>query len=280
MLAHGNYTKTRIAPTPSGLTHLGNAFSFVLTADLASKTGSDLFLRIDDLDRERADQEYVQDIFDTLNFLNIRWTEGPRDLMDYEQNFSQVHRLPLYENALQRLRDKKLLYACGCSRAQILKANTNGIYTGTCRHKNIPLHTENVCWRIDTDKAGAIRLKTLEGEVTKSFPMEMFDFVVRKKDSFPAYQLSSLVDDLHFNIDLIVRGEDLWPSTLAQLFLAEVLDEKKFQQATFHHHPLLLDSQQQKLSKSEGATSINYLRQQGISASEVYKMIGLENLLR
>lgn len=271
------HSKTRIAPTPSGFLHLGNAYSFLITSQLARKTGADIVLRIDDLDRERVSEEYVQDIFETLNFLNIKWKEGPSDLIDFEKNFSQMHRLALYETALQQLRDKKLLYACSCSRQEILNANPDGIYTGTCRNKKIPLDTENVCWRLDTSSAGSIKFKTSEGWYSKEFPVEMHDFIVRKKDSYPSYQLSSLVDDLHFNIDLIVRGEDLLASSIAQLFLAEQLGEKKFLQTTFHHHPLLKDSMQRKLSKSEGDTSLRFLRKTGVSLSEVYQLTGLQD---
>jgi glutamyl-tRNA synthetase len=124
-------------------------------------------------------------------------------------------------------------------------------------------------------------------------PAEMRDFVVRKKDGFPAYQLSSLVDDLHYGVDLIVRGQDLWASTMAQYYLANFLDGgdfgadagdfrtdaadfrsdgERFRAAHFYHHSLLT-ADGEKLSKSAGATSIRYLRQHGLTRGEIYALI-------
>lgn len=82
------FKRTRIAPTPSGYLHLGNILSFALTVTLARQTRANILLRIDDLDRERADRLYVQDIFDTLNFLEIPWDEGPRDYEEYKSDWS------------------------------------------------------------------------------------------------------------------------------------------------------------------------------------------------
>jgi glutamyl/glutaminyl-tRNA synthetase len=80
----------------------------------------------------------------------------------------------------------------------------------------------------------------------------MKDFVVKKKDDFPAYQLASLIDDIHFGVDLIVRGEDLYSSTIAQHYLADVLQKDSFKNITFHHHPLIMADGDKKLSKSAG----------------------------
>lgn len=93
------FNKTRLAPTPSGFLHLGNIYSFALTAALARKTKSKILLRIDDADRERTNKRYVQDIFDTLDFLGIPWDEGPRNIKEYEQEYSQVHRMDIYTKA-------------------------------------------------------------------------------------------------------------------------------------------------------------------------------------
>ena len=87
------YTKMRIAPTPSGFLHLGNVLSFAITAELARRNNARILLRIDDLDRDRVNREYLQDIFDTLNFLGFEWDEGPRDVDDFDQNYSQLKRL-------------------------------------------------------------------------------------------------------------------------------------------------------------------------------------------
>lgn len=272
-MPRATFHKTRLAPTPSGFLHVGNAYSFALTAALAQKTGASILLRIDDMDRDRVQPEYVTDVFDTLHFLDIPWHEGPKDAADFEAHFSQRHRLPLYEKALERLVATGLVYACDCSRKQI-NEQYGGVYPGTCKHKEIPLSTKDVSWRIDTDKAQPIRVKQLHDEqVFTALPADVQHFIVRKKDGFPAYQLTSLVDDLHFGIDLIVRGEDLFSSTLAQLFLADMLKEDKFLDVTFYHHGLLKDGAR-KLSKSAGDTSIKYLLEEGKAANEIFALIG------
>ncbi|MFD2888938.1 glutamate--tRNA ligase family protein [Chitinophaga cymbidii] len=270
MTAPQHITKTRLAPTPSGFLHLGNAFSFALTAALAQQASAKILLRIDDLDRERVEEKYVQDIFDTLHFLGIPWHEGPRDHHEYQSIYSQLHRLPLYNEALQQLKNSGMLFACECSRAQI----SNGIYPGTCRNKNLPLDGKNLNWRLRTNEEKTLTVRIPGGKsLASTLPAEMRDFVVRKKDGFPAYQLASLVDDRFFNVDLIVRGEDLWPSTLAQLYLADVLQYEKFRESIFYHHPLLLEAGDRKLSKSAGATSIQFLRKEGKTREDIYGMI-------
>ncbi|RQP14538.1 MAG: tRNA glutamyl-Q synthetase, partial [Parapedobacter sp.] len=86
------FIRTRIAPTPSGYLHLGNVFSFALTAALAKRSGAQILLRIDDLDYTRVKREYVEDIFHTLEFLKIPWHEGPRNYREYKQTYSQTYR--------------------------------------------------------------------------------------------------------------------------------------------------------------------------------------------
>ena len=263
------YRKTRIAPTPSGFLHVGNILSFSLTAALARDNGASILLRIDDLDRERADPEYVEDIFETLCYLKIPWDQGPKDATGFQRHYSQLHRLRLYESALQQLRTTNEIFACSCSRSQLLRAG--GLCT--CRDKGLSLDAPDVNWRLRTPPEA-------------NLPTEMQDFIIRKKDGLPAYQLSSVIDDLYYNVDLIVRGEDLRPSTLAQLHLSAVLaraDNIKaasgnikaaaFKQITFHHHPLLKTPTGEKLSKSAGATSIQHLLKQGFTPADIFSLI-------
>lgn len=308
------YKLTRIAPTPSGFLHLGNVFSFSITAALARRCGAEILLRIDDLDRERVQREYVEDIFETLRFLDIPWDRGPRSFDEFGSTWSQLVRLPLYREALSGLRAAGAVFGCSCSRAEILRASRDGGYPGTCVARGPGLDATDVSWRLRTE-AGArpgaavgaavgasteaeadgaaaavdggvgpamLRVMTYPaGSVEAGLPVEMRDFVVRKRDGFPAYQLSSLVDDLHYGVDLIVRGEDLWASTLAQLYLSYPLDAAGFpgaagfREVRFYHHPLLTAGGE-KLSKSAGATSIQYLRRQGLGAEEIYGLIARE----
>ncbi|TCS89220.1 glutamyl-tRNA synthetase [Anseongella ginsenosidimutans] len=267
--------KTRIAPTPTGFLHLGNVLSFALTAGLAAKTGAKTVLRIDDIDMERVKDEYVRDIFDTLNFLEIPWQEGPANFREYESQYSQFHRMELYREALQQLLEKKGIFACTCSRTDVLQKSGDRGYPGTCRAKKIPHTAENASWRLKTVSREALRVKTLQnGVVSTSLPASMRDFIVRRKDGLPSYQLASLADDLHYGINIIVRGADLWDSTLAQLSLAAVLERPAFGQAVFHHHELLKGPGGRKLSKTAGDISVQYLRKEGKKAADVYSLIG------
>src|SRR5690349_19284742 len=163
------FTRTRIAPTPSGFLHLGNVFSFALTASLARKSGASILLRIDDLDQARVQKQYVLDIFDTLQFLDIPWNEGPKNYEEYKNKFSQLHRLPLYEKALNQLRESGQVFACSCSRT-----NREACI---CREKNLSLDDPTNAWRLITPPS-----------------ITLTDFIVKKKDGFPSYQLGCVVD--------------------------------------------------------------------------------------
>lgn len=264
-----NYHNTRIAPTPSGFLHVGNILSFAITSFLAQKNNAKVLLRIDDLDQARANEEFVQDIFDTLNYLGIPWDVGPKDGHDFRDNWSQTHRMELYGDTLNRLCDKGLVFACTCSRHQLKNSQSCA-----CLGKHIPLNTENAAWRLITGTKG-LEIRNYNGEIIQaSLPAEMRNFVIRRRDGIPAYQLASVVDDLHYNIDLVVRGQDLWSSTIAQHELALALGENGFSHIRFYHHPLLMEESGQKLSKSAGSTSIKYLREGGKKPSDIYTLIG------
>jgi len=264
-------TKTRIAPTPSGFLHEGNAFAFILTTALAKIQGATILLRVDDLDNDRKRPEYVDDMFQTLQWLGIDWQEGPTDAIDLEQKWSQIHRLPLYEAALERLREKGLVYACGCSRKDLSELKSPGDPEHSCRLGAIPLDTGDVAWRLRIPKEISVQMKTLEGKVDVLHPAELLpDPVVRRRDGIPAYQIASLCDDIHFGIDLVVRGEDLRASTAVQLFIAEQMGYTGFCNTTFHHHPLLTDANGAKWSKSAGAEAVSLLGKTQEASAALY----------
>ncbi|MBX2922044.1 MAG: hypothetical protein KF746_07620 [Chitinophagaceae bacterium] len=268
------FHRTRIAPTPSGYLHLGNVFSFIITAGLARKFNAGILLRIDDLDQERVRAEYVQDIFDTLCFLDIPWDEGPRNVEEYREKFSQLHRMALYDQALRHLQENDLVFACECSRSKLSDIPAGKGYPGTCLTKALPLNRKGLNWRIYTNSDDDILIRDLfEGDQKFTLPATMHYFAVRKKDNYPAYQLASVVDDLHYGVDLVIRGEDLQDSTLAQLYLAGVLPHNDFLNAVFYHHPLIKQYDGMKLSKSAGDTSIQLLRKMGKSPSDILAMI-------
>jgi glutamyl/glutaminyl-tRNA synthetase len=267
------YKKTRLAPTPSGFLHLGNVLSFSITAALAIKSGAKTLLRIDDIDQPRVNKEYLQDIFDTLNFLEIPWDEGPRNVKEFEDAYSQVHRMDIYNEALTQLCDNDLVFACSCSRTQ-LRNNSTSNNDCPCLEKHIPLTAENVSWRLITNDSNTLEIKNYDGRIIRgTLPAEMKKFVVRRKDGLPSYQLTSVIDDLFYGVDLVVRGEDLWASTLAQNELAKALGKNSFQDIVFYHHPLLIEASGKKLSKSAGATSIRYLRENGKTPADIYTLI-------
>ena len=269
------FKRTRIAPTPSGYLHLGNAFSFALTASLAKITGAKIMLRIDDMDQQRANKDFINDIFSTLDFLGIRYAEGPQSAEALTNKWSQLHRLAAYNDAITQLQMQNAVYACLCTRSQL---QTIG-YQCNCLKQNFPINTPGAAWRLKTLPDVPVTIKTYQQQIiTTVLPQEMQNFIVRKKDGFPAYQMASLVDDLHFETDLIVRGADLWPSTIAQHYLANVLGLGCFSNVTFYHHDLLISGENTKLSKSAGATSIKFLRERGTTVTQVYDLIN--NMLK
>ena len=269
------FAQTRIAPTPSGYLHLGNAYSFLLTKALAKKHGAKILLRIDDLDRDRYRPEYVEDIFATLDFLEIKIDQGPKNSKEMESTWSQVHRLPIYTESLAQLEQSKLTFSCTCTRSQILQIDPRGIYLGQCLDRRMPLNKHESALRINTLDADFLDYIAYPATPKSALiPEEASCYVVRKKDLLPAYQLSSLLDDLHFGVDLIVRGQDLFPSTLAQLDLARILGKEEFAKTTFYHHALLKGPDQSKLSKSEGAYSIRQLRQDGKTLADLFQLLG------
>lgn len=266
------FKRTRIAPTPSGFLHLGNLLSFVLTTALARRNGASILLRIDDLDRERYHDEYVQDIIDTLNFMEIPWDEGPRTLNEFRQQYSQTHRLHLYQHALDQLSNNGQVFACSCTRSQLNQVSPDGSYPGTCSQNGPVLTEPQINWRLYTTREKQLMIRTLEqGDIATALPGLMQFFVVRKKNGIPSYQLSSLIDDIHFGVDFIVRGNDLWHSSLAQTYLSELIAANDFGKTQFYHHELLHDNKGEKLSKTAGSISIQYLRKEGKKKEEIYQ---------
>lgn len=246
----------RLAPTPSGYLHTGNALNFVLNWLTARSTDSRLLLRIDDLDAERKRPEYVQDIFDSLEWLGLDWDEGPRSATDFENNWSQHLRIALYHKQLEKLRATGLLFACRKSRSEL--APYAGKYPAGFRDQGLALDDPDVSWRIATPP---------------DFPMP--DFVVRRRDGLPAYQIASMADDMYFSVTHVIRGVDLEPSTLAQQWLASCTGDHNFLNIKFLHHPLLLDSSGEKLSKSAGSTSLQAMRAVGEKPEKVLQQCAI-----
>jgi glutamyl-tRNA synthetase len=229
----------RLAPTPSGYLHLGNAVNFVLTWLLVRRVGGTLHLRIDDLDRARLRRPYLENIFRVIDWLGIEYDLGPSGPDDFLRHYSQLLHLPAYNRILRRLAQQPgLVYATRRSR--------------TSPAEPVPLGTPGAAWRVrvpPTVQVPGLGSGDNQGVLAELMP----DFVVRKKDGVAAYQVASVVDDLRLGTTLVVRGQDLQPSTAAQLWLAAQVSETQNFATTriqFYHHALLTDTTGHKLSKS------------------------------
>lgn len=259
----------RIAPTPSGFLHRGNAFSFVLTWLLVRLSNGTLTLRIDDIDKTRKRPEYVEDIFQTLDWLGLDWDKGAQNPLNFEQYHSQHLKLDVYQKYLIQLIEREAVFACTCSRSQIRKRSKK-LYDGFCMDNTLynqnSMVQKNTALRINTNlEQQPIQVQIITGQqISVDLNAEIPFFVIQKKDKLPTYQLVSLIDDIEMNINCIVRGQDLLASTAAQLFLADLLGQERFTTHTkFLHHSLVLDKQHKKLSKSAGSVSMKYFREQG-----------------
>jgi glutamyl/glutaminyl-tRNA synthetase len=239
---------SRLAPTPSGFLHLGNAVNFVLTWLLTRQAGGTLHLRIDDLDRARLRAVYLDNIFRVIDWLGIDYDHGPSGPDNFLRHHSQLLHLPEYNRILRRLALTGTTRQSGLVRAS-QRTRTGGPEAA------VPLETPGAAWRAHVPAGTEIRfVDAWQDETVVSLAALMPDFVIRKKDGVAAYQVASVVDDLRLGTTLIVRGLDLQPSTAAQLWLASQLSETAAFNAAriqFYHHPLLMNEAGQKLSKSQ-----------------------------
>ena len=168
------------------------------------------------------------------------------------------------------MREEGLVFACQCSRTQL----QNGSECH-CREMKLSLDALHTSWRLITDEETPLTVRTMDDFQTANLLPECIKwFVVRKKNGLPSYQLSSLTDDEYFGIDAIVRGQDLWNSTLAQQYLALKLNKNFFQDIIFCHHPLIMDANAgNKLSKSAGANSVQHFIKAGKTREDIIKVI-------
>lgn len=252
----------RLAPTPSGFLHIGNLYNFLLTDAFRQSLGGRLLLRIDDLDRTRFRPAYLQDIFRHLQALGITPDLGPSGPDDFERHWSQRHRHSLYAAALDRL--KPHLYACTCSRNDW--KHLGPAYPGSCRDRHHDLDGPDRHWRIHVPSHTRIQRTALDGRL-QSYQAHLpeGDPVLRNRRTTIAYQIATIEDDLHFGVQAIVRGMDLLPSSGFQYWLADRLGSHRLHTDGEHadhpqtssyaeircwHHPLLLDANGNKRSKS------------------------------
>lgn len=216
-----------MAPTPSGRLHVGNIYNFILTWWLTRAENGQLVLRIDDADELRTKDEYLEDIFQTLDWLHMDYDEGPRSVSEFKEHFSQVHKKAHYRFFLEELQD---IFPCSCSRKSV---DSEGHYQGGCFDKEISPSLVDV---------------SLRCYLPPFYP------VLWRKDNIPAYHLTSLIDDQDLGINCVVRGDDLIPSSLLQKNIATIL-QVDFPKEVFHHQTIK-GQDQEKLSKTQGAQSV------------------------
>jgi glutamyl-tRNA synthetase/glutamyl-Q tRNA(Asp) synthetase len=260
--------RTRFAPAPTGYLHLGHVVNALYVWGVARAAGGRVLLRIEDHDRQRSRSEYERAIREDLDWLGF---------VADEDGGRQSERGAIYEAALASLRARGLVYACECSRARIADAASSeepggagfsrpSTYPGTCRSRSLP---EGPGLGVRVHLAPSMeRFDDLSHGPQEQRPFEQCgDLLARDRDGNWTYQFAVSVDDLQQGITHVIRGDDLLDSTGRQLQLARLLGRE--QPPVFLHHPLVMKSATQKLSKADRDTSVRDLRAAGRSAADV-----------
>ncbi len=267
---------TRLAPSPTGALHLGNARTFLVNWLLARQNGWRVILRIEDIDGPRikphADRQAIED----LRWLGLDWDEGP---------IYQTARMPLYAEALQRLMASGHAYCCTCTRKEVELAASAphaedgaAIYPGRCRGR----FADAADARARTGRTPAIRFMVPDLDMTihDNFhgaygcnpERDLGDFVIAKADGTPSYQLAVVVDDADAGVQHVVRGDDLLDSTPRQLLLYKALGwEDRIPQ--YWHLPLVVGKDGRRLAKRHGDTRIAHYRDAGVTCGRLLALL-------
>ncbi len=273
----------RIAPTPTGLLHLGHARTFWTAYLRARSAGGTLILRNEDLDPQRSRPEFVSAMFDDLRWLGIRWDEGP-DLGGPFAPYTQSQRGDHYLAVWHQLLAAGSIYPCTCSRRELsriaqaphesarFESDEGPMYPGTCRPAPgaPPPSAESpsgVNWRFRVPDGEAIEFQDAHFGPQRFVAGQDFgDFPVWRRDGVPAYQLAVVADDAAMQITEVVRGADLLLSTARQILLYRALG---LTPPDWYHCPLVLDDRGERLAKRHDALSIRALREQGRTPQEL-----------
>jgi glutamyl-tRNA synthetase len=243
----------RYAPSPTGDLHLGNLRTALLAWLFARSAGAQFLMRIEDLDTGRVRPGLAESQLADLAALGLEWDGEP---------VRQSERLELYADALARLDAAGRLYPCYCTRAEIREAasaphgpHPEGAYPGTCRRLTAAQRAE----REASGRRPALRFAaggeelTFEDRLLGRHTVVVDDFVIRRNDGAPAYQLAVVVDDAAQGIGEVVRGADLLDSTPRQLALAAALGLRA---PMYAHVPLVLGPDGARLAKRHGAVTL------------------------
>ncbi len=274
--------RTRFAPSPTGLLHVGNAFSALTCQQWAEQHNAQLLLRIEDIDHTRCRDEYATQLIDDLQWLGIRW---------HGEVLQQSEHQNRYRAALEQLEAMGVIYPCFCTRKHIQEEiERMGIaphvedladpYPGICREidrhqrRKRSLH-ERFAWRLDCVRAMQLIEEPLtwrdaQGHHHAVNLSALGDMVIGRKDIGISYHLAVVVDDAWQGITHVIRGEDLLTSTPIHRLLQALL---KLPSPTYIHHPLLVDSDGTRLAKRNQATTLKSLRDGGIGAASLRRFL-------
>ena len=251
--------RSRFAPSPTGYLHIGGARTALFAYLYARQQQGTFILRIDDTDRQRSTQEYLDEIMDAMRWLGLAWDEGP---------YFQTQRDKLYQEAAERLLREGKAYRCYCTAEEVeakrktaMAAGAKPAYDGTCRDlKPQPEDTRPFALRFKGPKEG----ETVVDDVIKGRVVfqnkELDDLIIVRSDGTPVYNFCSVVDDADLHITHIVRGDDHLTNTPRQILLFQALGAEL---PRFAHLPLILGNDRSPLSKRHGATAVRAYREQG-----------------
>ena len=248
---------TRFPPSPSGFLHVGNArtaiFNWLYTRHMKGK----LVLRIEDTDQDRSSQASIDAILEALEWLGIDWDEGP---------FFQSKRLEIYQDHIKRLIESGDAYYCTCTpdkldamRKEAVAAGNNPKYDGRCREKGLPESDDTVV-RFKAPLAGTTILEDIIKDNIVFQNTELDDFIIRRSNCMPTYNLAVVVDDITMSINTVIRGDDHVNNTPKQILLFKALGAPL---PDFGHLPMVLGNDRSRLSKRHGAMSTTAYRDMG-----------------
>lgn len=279
MLISSTY-RGRLAPSPTGLLHLGHARTFWIAQERARAAHGTIILRNDDLDAVRFRLDFKSAMLDDLHWLGLNWSEGP-DVGGPFSPYNQSERVPLYRQALAQLHAAGHIFPCTHSRRDVLEAiaaphegatDDEPIYPKQFRpdpKEPSPALTDpiRVNWRFRVPDDEEIIFEDTRCGVQRAVAGREFgDFLVWRKDGVPSYQLACVVDDAAMKITEVVRGADLIKSTFRQILLFRALG---FPVPKFHHCPLMTDDKGVRLAKRHDALSLRSLRESGVTPEQV-----------
>lgn len=262
----------RLAPSPTGAQHVGNARTYLIAWLSARAQGGRVILRIEDIDSPRVKPGAAEAACDDLRWLGLDWDVGP---------IVQTQRLPLYQAALERLQTQELVYPCTCSRTDVERAASaphldqeGPIYPGTCAHRQVRdargLSGVPFAWRLRVPDEPLAFTDGFRGATSLNLHDIGGDFVVWKSSGTPAYQLAVVVDDADMGITEVIRGDDLVPSTPRQLYLYRLLE---LAPPRFSHVPLVVGPDGRRLAKRHGDTRLCTLRDAGVSPAALLGLL-------